>query len=615
MTDLKTNGSFNNTSDNLSRLIARLNSRKIYLQSISRKYSNFRLVIFVSEIIIFFVLFFTVLDAAALISIAVFFMVFAVTAHNHNMLERRIKKLELWIKIKTTHLARLNLDWNGIPSLNNFPQKPDTNEIDLDITGNESLLQLINTGTSLQSKSLLREWLNSKPHHANEIIERQGLVKELIPMTLFRDKLALNSILSSKLEFDGEMLNMLLSKKDVIPNKLKIIFAALTVLAPLNVLLFVLFLLNLLPAYWGITTLIYISLFRYSNKEKDKILDEAEAISDELRKIEGVFRFLERYKYKIGSKLSVLCKPFKTSGQQPSFLINKLKSSVEILRMRKGNPFVWNLIRIIFPVDIFYKLRLKKYKHFVEGEFNNWIDAWYKLEALCSLANFAYLNPDYTFPKIIKNEEGKIIFKGRQIGHPLIKNENKVCNDFSFKPDGGIALITGSNMSGKSTFIRTLGISLSLAYAGSVVNADGLEISHFNLFTCIRVNDSLSDGISFFYAEVKRLKALLDEIEKSGCPVFFLIDEIFRGTNNIERLKGSSTLIKKLAETNAVGAVATHDLELVKLSEKNSKLKNYHFKEDIKDGKMIFNYKLNDGPCPTTNALKIMKIEGLPVEE
>ncbi len=136
---------------------------------------------------------------------------------------------------------------------------------------------------------------------------------------------------------------------------------------------------------------------------------------------------------------------------------------------------------------------------------------------------------------------------------------------------------------------------------------------YFRLFTCIKVSDSVIDGISYFYAEVKRLKALLDEIEESEYPVLFLIDEIFRGTNNIERLKGSSAFIKKLAQTNAIGAVATHDLELVKLSEEISRVRNYHFREEIKEGKMIFDYRLNNGPCPTTNALKIMKLEGLPV--
>ncbi len=206
------------------------------------------------------------------------------------------------------------------------------------------------------------------------------------------------------------------------------------------------------------------------------------------------------------------------------------------------------------------------------------------------------------------------MFRGKALGHPLIKKENKICNDFIFNTNGEISIVTGSNMSGKSTFIRTLGINLSLAYAGSVVSAESLNVSLFRLYTCIKVSDSVIDGISYFYAEVKRLKELLDEIETSGFPVFFLIDEIFRGTNNVERLKGSSAFIKKLAETNAVGVLATHDLELVKLADVISKVKNYHFKEEIKNNKMFFDYILNEGPCPTTNALKIMKLEGLPIE-
>ena len=615
MTGAKLNRSYQDRRDHLSRLIVKLNSRKIYLQRISRIYSNYRLLIFIIEVVIFFILFFGVSDVATLISFAVFFAVFSVLTHYHNKLDRDIKKLELWIKIKTAHLARLNLDWENIPPLNNITQRPEINEVDLDLSGNYSLLQLINTGTSQQSKLMLREWLNSKIHHVDEIIERQELIKELIPLTVFRDKLALNSILSSRLEFSGDLLYKLLSKNEASSKPLKIIFVLLSVLAPLNLLMFVLYLWNILPAYWGISTLIYISLSHYGNKEKEKVMYEAEFILDKLKKIAGVFIFLENYCYKTGSKLSKLCEPFMLNKRQPSFLINKIKNSVEFLRIRKGNPVVWFMITIIFPVDIYFKLRLNKYKHIIEGKFNIWMDAWYKLEALCSLANFAYINPDYTFPEIIENDENKIIFRGKQLGHPLIKNEDKVCNDFSFNPDGEIALITGSNMSGKSTFVRTLGINLSLAYAGSVVNAYKLEVSPFNLFTSIKVNDSIKDGISFFYAEVKRLKALLDEIEKSEYPVFFLIDEIFRGTNNIERLKGSSMLIKKLTETNAAGAVATHDLELVKLSKTNIKVRNYHFKEEIIDGKMIFDYLLNTGPCLTTNALKIMKLEGLPVEE
>ncbi len=605
--------------DYLSGLIIKLNSKKDVLQKLSTKYSNYRLLVLVIEVISFFVLFFLWSDISALVSIATFLAVFAVIAHFHNKLDNGIKKFELWIKIKTVNLARLTLDWKNIPGIDyaagdDLPHKLESNEIDLNLAGDESLHQLINTSSSLQAKSLLREWLNVKNPSVGEIIKRQNLVRELIPLSGFRDKLILNSTLASKTDFNGRMLFKLLNEKDHLPKSFRLIFGIMIVLALVNILLFLLFLENILPAYWGITTLVYVALFHFGNKQKDRLLDEAEYISDELEKIGSIFQFLEKYNYKEGSNLSELCKPFKVKQEQPSVLINKIKNAVGFLRIRKGNPFVWNMFRAVFPVDLYFKVKMNTYKSLVLDKYSSWLETWYKIEALSSLANFAYLNPGYAFPEIIESKENQILFKGKGLGHPLIKKENKICNDFTFSPRGEIAIITGSNMSGKSTFIRNLGVNISLAYAGSVVNAEELKVSLFRLFTCIKVSDSVIDGISYFYAEVKRLKALLEEIEKTEYPVIFLIDEIFRGTNNIERLKGSSSFIKKLAETSSIGAIATHDLELVKLADEISKVRNYHFKEEIKDGRMIFDYKLNNGPCPTTNALKIMRLEGLPVE-
>jgi DNA mismatch repair ATPase MutS len=193
--------------------------------------------------------------------------------------------------------------------------------------------------------------------------------------------------------------------------------------------------------------------------------------------------------------------------------------------------------------------------------------------------------------------------------------EKKVVNDFAMHKAGEAVIITGSNMSGKSTFLRTLGINLCLAFAGGPVNAGTLQTCLFRIFTCIKVSDSVTGGYSYFYAEVKRLRALLSELERdSGYPLFFLIDEIFKGTNNRERLIGSQAYIQALVGKNCLGVISTHDLELVKLADISPEIKNYHFKEDVIDGQMVFDYILRPGPCPTTNALKIMQMEGLPIE-
>ncbi len=176
-------------------------------------------------------------------------------------------------------------------------------------------------------------------------------------------------------------------------------------------------------------------------------------------------------------------------------------------------------------------------------------------------------------------------------------------------------LITGSNMSGKSTFLRTLGINQVLAFAGAPVNAATMKTGLMRLFTCIQVSDSLADGFSYFYAEVRRLKILLDLLEDDAAlPVFYLIDEIFRGTNNQERRIGSQSYLRALIRAKGSGVVSTHDLELAKLSNTHNNIINFHFRDDVRDGKMYFDYQLRPGPSPSTNALKIMKNEGLPVD-
>src|SRR5256714_7399155 len=176
------------------------------------------------------------------------------------------------------------------------------------------------------------------------------------------------------------------------------------------------------------------------------------------------------------------------------------------------------IVNVLLPWDIYVALRLNHYKSLIAGLLPTWLDTWFELEALNSLANFAYLNPEYALPEMIPgiDQTNSYLFCARGLGHPLIPEEQKVVNDFAMSERGEIVIITGSNMSGKSTFLRTLGINLCLAYAGGPVNASALQVSLFKLFTCIKVSDSAIEGFSYFYAEVKRLKGLLTELEQSS---------------------------------------------------------------------------------------------------
>ena len=245
-----------------------------------------------------------------------------------------------------------------------------------------------------------------------------------------------------------------------------------------------------------------------------------------------------------------------------------------------------------------------------------WLDAWYRLEALNSLANFADLNPGVTFPTLKAPVEPGPIFQAEDLGHPLLQDDIRVCNHLTLEKTGTLLIVTGSNMSGKSTFLRTVGINLVLAFVGGPVQASQMQTMPLRIFSSIQVSDSLAYGISYFYAEVQRLKKLLDSLEMSHpYPLLFLIDEIFRGTNNTERRIGSQSYVEALLGKNGLGLISTHDLELTQMAADFTGVQNVHFRESIADDQMAFDYRLYPGPCPTTNALRIMALAGLPVKD
>jgi DNA mismatch repair ATPase MutS len=360
--------------------------------------------------------------------------------------------------------------------------------------------------------------------------------------------------------------------------------------------------------------LLYAILYFTQRNQISSLFDEALSLENVLDKFSFVFRYLETRRPKNKPHLRKLCEPFLDPQNRPSRHLRHIARISQAAQLQR-NPFLWLIVNAVFPWDLYFVFRLHQHRAKIAKLLPRWLDVWFELEALLSLANFAHLHPDYTFPKIVSPErESSVLLEARSLGHPLISPREKVCNDFKLTAPGEIAIVTGSNMSGKSTFLRTIGINLRLAQAGGPVNAREFTTTPFRVFACIKVSDSLADGISYFYAEVKRLKTLLLELQKPHpAPLFFLIDEIFKGTNHRERLLGSSAYIRALTREKGLGLIATHDLELVKLENEFSQIKNYHFREEIFDGRMLFDYKLHPGPCPTTNALKIMEMEGLPV--
>jgi DNA mismatch repair ATPase MutS len=355
-----------------------------------------------------------------------------------------------------------------------------------------------------------------------------------------------------------------------------------------------------------------------TNNQKGDLFENAYQLRDTFAQLSLIFEYLETFRYGKNLNLKTLCEPFHLDREhRPSPLLKKIARVASASTLQK-NILLWIIVNVLVPWDFYFAYRFNQYKSQLATQLPLWLDIWLELEALNSLANFAYVNPEYMLPEVVlcQNQDNQPIpFRACELGHPLIPVNQKVVNDFSIHKLGEIDIITGSNMSGKSTFLRTLGINLCLAYAGGPVNASLFQTSLFRVYTCIRINDSVTEGYSYFYAEVKRLRALLTEVESDNkMPLFFLIDEIFKGTNNRERRIGSESYISALVGQNCLGVISTHDLELVTLEEKLRDIRNYHFKEDVLDGQMVFDYQLRQGPCPTTNALKIMQLEGLPVD-
>jgi len=285
----------------------------------------------------------------------------------------------------------------------------------------------------------------------------------------------------------------------------------------------------------------------------------------------------------------------------------------------EAHPLIYMILNAITPWAVVFSWWLERRRLELAEHIPACLEEFHRLEALMSLC-FLKIYQTQTMPEFIEASgappaptSADVKFEVNEVFHPLIDRSRVVANSFSFTGGKTLGLITGSNMAGKSTFLRTIGVNQILALMGAPVFATRFRTSVFRVGSCIQVSDSLRDGFSYFYSEVLHLKRLIEQV-RSGVPTLYLIDEIFRGTNNRERQIGSRAVIRGLSQNAAsVGFVSTHDLELTHLEEELKAVLNLHFREEIRGEQMLFSYQLHPGPCPTTNALVIMRQAGLEV--
>lgn len=600
----------------LQHQLTRLQNRLAGLHHRSDQLSRWRLILFIGGVLLGGVVFFQWGPVAWLWVTAVALIPFIVSVIVHRRVDTAVTRTTLWQEMKQTHVARMTLAWDALPPTQSFPVPADHPfAVDIDVVGEFSLHRLLDTAVSREGSHRLHQWLVETVPDAAVVQARQQRVRELAKQTRFRERLALQATLAvdkrSEQWAGQELVNWLQAGHG--ERSLRPLLITLFGLAVVNWLLFAGYQLGDWPPLWIGSGLLYGVLFITLGFQRTATLfADVMFLSDRLRVLNGVFSFLEQSRFRQMPQVQALCQPFLAEGERPSAHISRIQRVVTGVGLRQ-NWLLGFALNVLLPWDLYFAHRLDRCRAALADQLPRWLDIWFELEATSSLATFAYLNPgEYVWPTLAAAKPP--YFKAEQLGHPLIPSDQRVCNDVQLDSQQAIYLITGSNMAGKSSFLRTIGVNLALAYAGGPVVAQTFSASWLRLFATIRVADSLSDGFSFFYAEVRRLSQLLTALRnEEERPLLFLIDEIFRGTNNRERLIGSQAYIEALTQSSGLGAIATHDLELVQLAEETDKLVNVHFRDEVVNGRMTFDYKLHPGPCPTTNALKIMALAGLPI--
>ncbi len=601
----------------LQNQLNRLDSRIDHLDKRSKKLSTWRLLTFLLGTGLSYGAATTYNPWLFGITVFLFAVTFGYLVRIHRRVDHFKQVFSIWRRIRKQHIGRMQLDWDAIPPADDRPvahYEEHPFGTDLNIVGPHSIHRLVDTSIYEGGSSRLRDWLLETHPDPESIGQRHRLVRELKPMALFRDRLELKAMMtrSRRTENDWTMKQLLQWLRIPDDTNYQPALVLLGALSAVNMVLGLLWLLGLAKPYVIITFILYLVAYNFNSGKVKGLFESAYQMDKLLNRFSSILLYLENFPYRPGSALDDFCSLYHKNDSRPSRYLGKVVRMATAASLQKSQ-IGWILVNGLLPWDLYYASRMKRLKSDLEPRLGRWMDRFYELEALCSLSNFAWLNPGYTFHKPREGDTDNP-FEATGLGHPLIPKDRKVTNDLSIPSTGSILLITGSNMAGKSTFLRTIGVNLALCFAGAPVNARTFNTIPFRLFTSINVKDSLDRGLSHFYAEVKRLRRLLAELERShSYPLFFFVDEIYRGTNNRERLLGSEAFLKNVAGSHGIGVVSTHDLELARLEEQIPQLSNWHFEETIEEGKMSFEYKLKPGPCPTTNALKIMRNEGLPV--
>lgn len=538
---------------------------------------------------------------AALLLLIVFTRLVFADLKNQAAIEHTI----LLIKINQDECKALDHDYYHFADGAGFMPKEHAYANDLDIFGRASLFQYINRSSSEPGAATLAGWL-LEPANVTVILERQAAVKELAQKSGWRQELLAIGMKNNIRFASKERLQKWLQEEDR--------FISFKPLQWLRYLLPAIILTVTVLTIFDVVQMnvFYSTLFIYSaiayninkkvaplHQQLSKMVDEMDVLSDSMECIEN-----ESFHTPLNSRLQAL---FTTKNGKASAQVKQLKKILEKLDLRYNivlsaplNIFLcWNLQQVI---------DLEHWKHRNKELVADWFHSLGHWEALNSFATLAFNHPGWTFPEL-KAEHFYI--EGTAIGHPLIRASKRVDNFIAIDKSGELMLVTGSNMAGKSTYLRSIGINVILAMAGAPVCATRFCLSPVQIISSMRIADNLEESTSTFYAELKKLKTVIDKVNDKE-KVFILLDEILRGTNSLDRHTGSVALIKQLIKHDAAGIIATHDIELAKMAnDYPTHILNYHFDVQVSNDELYFDYKLKEGICSSLNASILMRKIGI----
>lgn len=483
----------------------------------------------------------------------------------------------------------------------------DTNHFfsyDLDLFGKGSLFQYLNRTVTVGGKRTLAKWMKKPSLEKQQIELYQEAVKELAEQCEWRLEFSANGkLFEEDVQMEREVrewagMELSLSKTGFIKRQIKL----LPILAFSGILLWifegnsslfvfiVLLQLLLMFGYWKTIT----AYFGFFARKTELLIKYKKLIC-----FVADHSFDSVYLRELQARLE--------DGKFAGKAIDQLASLVKELGYRQ-NVIVGFILNVTLLWDIRCVYKLWRWHWQYRDNLNVWLDVIAEFDALISLANLTGNHPEFVFAEI---EDDDFVFNATELGHPLLKAEKRICNDVEINGWGQAVIVTGANMAGKSTFLRTVGVNLILARMGAPVCATSMQVSPVSLYTNMRTTDSLLKDESYFFAELKRIQGVLERLRK-GEKIFVILDEMLKGTNSIDKLNGSRALVRKLVEFKSAALIATHDLKLSEMAnELPEKVSNLCFEIKIEDEELIFDYKLIDGVTKTMNATFLMKRMGI----